>query len=256
MLLTIDVGNSNLVAVVYDKNRHRVFDERIVTQKQNVIAYYEEWLIRLLAQLEHLNAIEGVIFSSVVPSITDDIVSIIKDKTGLDPLIVSADLLEEFVIHLEERSHLGADFIATSYGAMADYPLPAIVADLGSATKISVLNAKGEFEGGVIVPGVGISVEALVGFIKHLPEIELKVPKKVIGKNTILAMQSGLLYGVIASVEGLADRIEDELGQPITRLLTGGYAKIVNAHMSKFIYDEFLLNNGLYEIYQKKRGNI
>lgn len=256
MLLTIDVGNSNLVAVVYDKNRHRVFDERIVTQKQNVIAYYEEWLIRLLAQLEHLNAIEGVIFSSVVPSITDDIVSIIKDKTGFDPLIVSADLLEEFVIHLDERSHLGADFIATSYGAMADYPLPAIVADLGSATKISVLNAKGEFEGGVIVPGVGISVEALVGFIKHLPEIELKVPKKVIGKNTILAMQSGLLYGVIASVEGLADRIEDELGQPITRLLTGGYAKIVNAHMPKFVYDEFLLNNGLYEIYQKKRGNL
>lgn len=256
MLLTIDVGNSNLVAVVYDKNRHRVFDERIVTQKQNVIAYYEEWLIRLLAQLEHLNAIEGVIFSSVVPSITDDIVSIIKDKTGFDPLIVSADLLEEFVIHLDERSHLGADFIATSYGAMADYPLPAIVADLGSATKISVLNAKGEFEGGVIVPGVGISVEALVGFIKHLPEIELKVPKKVIGKNTILAMQSGLLYGVIASVEGLANRIEDELGQPITRLLTGGYAKIVNAHMPKFVYDEFLLNNGLYEIYQKKRGNI
>ncbi|MBV1708714.1 MAG: type III pantothenate kinase [Erysipelothrix sp.] len=256
MLLTIDVGNSNLVAVVYDKNRHRVFDERIVTQKQNVIAYYEEWLIRLLAQLEHLNAIEGVIFSSVVPSITEDIVSIIKDKTGLNPMIVSADLLEEFVIHLEERSHLGADFIATSYGAMADYPLPAIVADLGSATKISVLNAKGEFEGGVIVPGVGISVEALVGFIKHLPEIELKVPKKVIGKNTILAMQSGLLYGVIASVEGLADRIEDELGQPITRLLTGGYAKIVNAHMPKFVYDEFLLNNGLYEIYQKKRGNL
>ncbi|PKM68710.1 MAG: type III pantothenate kinase [Firmicutes bacterium HGW-Firmicutes-19] len=256
MLLTIDVGNSNLVAVVFDEHRNRVFDERIVTQKQNVIAYYEEWLIRLLGKLSHLNAIDGVIFSSVVPSITDDIVSIIKDKTGLDPMIVSADIVKEFVIHLEQRSHLGADFIATSYGAMADYSLPAIVADLGSATKISVLNAKGEFEGGVIVPGVGISVEALVGFIKHLPEIELKVPEKVIGKNTILAMQSGLLYGVIASVEGLADRIENELGQPITRLLTGGYAKIVNAHMPKFVYDEFLLNNGLYEIYQKKRGNL
>jgi type III pantothenate kinase len=176
MLLTIDVGNSNLVAVVYDSHRNRVFDERIVTQKQNVIAYYEDWLIRLLAKLNHLNAIEGVIFSSVVPSITNDIVSIIKDKTNLDPMIVTTDLVSEFVIHLEERKHLGADFIATSYGAMADYPLPAIVADLGSATKISVLNAKGEFEGGVIVPGVGISVEALVGFIKHLPEIELKVP--------------------------------------------------------------------------------
>ncbi|MDO9593009.1 MAG: type III pantothenate kinase, partial [Erysipelotrichaceae bacterium] len=85
MLLTIDVGNSNLVAVVFDEHRNRVFDQRIVTQKQNVIAYYEEWLIRLLAQLSHLNAIEGVIFSSVVPSITDDIVSIIIDKTGLDP---------------------------------------------------------------------------------------------------------------------------------------------------------------------------
>jgi type III pantothenate kinase len=99
-------------------------------------------------------------------------------------------------------------------------------------------------------------VEALVGFIKHLPEIELKVPDKVIGKNTILAMQSGLLYGVISSVEGLADRIETELGQPITRLLTGGYSKIVQAHMPTFIYDEFLLNNGLYEIYQMKRGNL
>jgi type III pantothenate kinase len=256
MLLTIDVGNSNLVAVVYDQRRNRVFDERIVTQKQNVSAYYEEWLIRLLAQLKHLNAIEGVIFSSVVPSITEDIVAIIKNRTGLDPMIVSTDVVKEFVIHLEQREHLGSDFIATSYGAMADYPLPSIVADLGSATKISVLNAKGEFEGGVIVPGVGISVEALVGFIKHLPEIELKVPEKVIGKNTILAMQSGLLFGVISSVEGLADRIEKELGQPITRLLTGGYAKIVHEHMPKFVYDEFLLNNGLYEIYQKKRGNL
>lgn len=256
MLLTIDVGNSNLVAVVYDDHRHLVFDERIVTQKQNVATYYEDWLIRLLSKVNHLAAIEGVIFSSVVPSITRDIVDIIKSKTHLDPMIVSADLLSEFVVHLDQRNQLGADFIATSFGAMADYPLPAIVADLGSATKISVLNAKGEFEGGVIVPGVGISVEALVGFIKHLPEIELKVPDKVIGKNTILAMQSGLLYGVISSVEGLADRIETELGQPITRLLTGGYSKIVQAHMPTFIYDEFLLNNGLYEIYQMKRGNL
>ena len=256
MLLTIDVGNSNLVAVVYDSHRNRVYDERIVTQKQNVSAYYEDWLIRLLAKLNHLAAIDGIIFSSVVPSITNDIVDIIKSKTKIDPMIVSADLLKEFVVHLDQRNQLGADFIATSYGAMADYPLPAIVADLGSATKISVLNAKGEFEGGVIVPGVGISVEALVGFIKHLPEIELKVPKKVIGKSTVLAMQSGLLYGVISSVEGLADRIESELGQPITRLLTGGYSKIVHEHMPEFVYDEFLLNNGLYEIYQKKRGNL
>ncbi len=256
MLLTIDVGNSNLVAVVYDWQRNRVFDERIVTQKQNVVAYYEDWLIRLLTKLSHLQAIEGVIFSSVVPSITQEIIAIIKEKTGLDPMIVTTDLVEEFVIHLEQRDHLGADFIATSYGAMADYSVPAIVADLGSATKISVLNANGEFEGGVIVPGVGISVEALVGFIRHLPEIELKVPDRVIGNNTITAMQSGLLYGVIASVEGLADRIEKELGQPITRLLTGGYAKIVRDYMPRFVYDEFLLNNGLFEIYQKKRGHL
>ena len=256
MLLTIDVGNSNLVAVVYDQQRNRVFDQRIVTQKQNVVAYYEEWLIGLLTKLSHLNAIEGVIFSSVVPSITQEIVGIIKEKMNLEPMIVTTDLVNEFVIHLKVREHLGADFIATSYGAMADYTVPAIVADLGSATKISVLNAKGEFEGGVIVPGVGISVEALVGFIRHLPEIELKVPDRVIGNDTITAMQSGLLYGVISSVEGLADRIEKELGQPITRLLTGGYAKIVHEHMPGFIYDEFLLNNGLYEIYQKKRGNI
>ena len=253
MILTVDVGNSNLVAVIYDLNKQRIYDERLETQKENVVNYYKQWLDQLFSKKVDRETLTGVVLSSVVPAITNDLIHLLKEYTALDVYVVMASKLRDFKIHLKERDHIGADFIATSYGTMAKYPLPAIVADLGSATKISVINQHKEFRGGVIVPGIGISSDALVRFIPHLPAVDLTLPTHVIGSDTIEAMQSGVLYGAIATVEGLADKIEKELGLPVTRLITGGYAKIIYHAMPDFTYDEFLLSEGLYEIFIKEK---
>lgn len=253
MILTVDVGNSNLVAVIYDLNKQRIYDERLETQKENVVNYYKQWLDQLFSKKVDRETLTGVVLSSVVPAITNDLIHLLKEYTALDVYVVMASKLRDFKIHLKERDHIGADFIATSYGTMAKYPLPAIVADLGSATKISVINEHKEFRGGVIVPGIGVSSDALVRFIPHLPAVDLTLPTHVIGSDTIEAMQSGVLYGAIATVEGLADKIEKELGLPVTRIITGGYAKIIYQAMPDFIYDEFLLSEGLYEIFIKEK---
>lgn len=253
MILTVDVGNSNLVAVIYDLNKQRIYDERLETQKENVVNYYKQWLDQLFSKKVDRETLTGVVLSSVVPAITNDLIHLLKEYTALDVYVVMASKLRDFKIHLKERDHIGADFIATSYGTMAKYPLPAIVADLGSATKISVINQHKEFKGGVIVPGIGVSSDALVRFIPHLPAVDLTLPTHVIGSDTIEAMQSGVLYGAIATVEGLADKIEKELGLPVTRIITGGYAKIIYHAMPDFTYDEFLLSEGLYEIFIKEK---
>jgi type III pantothenate kinase len=250
LLLTLDIGNTNVVAVVYDKDKKIRYSQRFMTIKQDALFFYSQWLQENILPRSKQLDITAYCISCVVPTITQDVELSIKKSLHIDGLTVSVKTVPEFVIHLDKPEELGADFIATSYGAMAKYPLPIILADLGSATKISVLNAKGEFEGGIISPGVGISIDALNRFIPHLPEIKMEVPKHIIGKDTISSMQSGWLYGTIASVEGMADRIELELGVKTTRVLTGGYSISLHPAFRGFVYDEYLLNEGLFEIYR------
>jgi type III pantothenate kinase len=250
MLLTLDIGNTNVVAVVYDKKKNRVFSSRFSTVKQDALKFYTQWLKDNILPLRDEWQISAYCLSCVVPSITDQVITALKQVLGIDGINVSVKTVPEFVIHLVHPEELGADFIATSYGAMAKYPLPIILADLGSATKISVLNAKGEFEGGIISPGVGISIDALNRFIPHLPEIKMEVPRHIIGKDTVSSMQSGWLYGTITSVEGMAEKIEHELGESATHVLTGGYSISLHHAFTGFSYDEYLLNEGLFEIYR------
>jgi type III pantothenate kinase len=251
MLLTLDIGNTNVVAVVYDKNKNLVFSSRFVTIKQDALQFYSQWLHDNILPLRSEFRISAYCLSCVVPSITENVISSLNQVLGIDGINLTTKTVPEFVIHLAEPEDLGADFIATSYGAMAKYPLPIILADLGSATKISVINSKGEFEGGIISPGVGISIDALNRFIPHLPEIRMEVPKHIIGKDTVSSMQSGWLYGTITSVEGMAEKIEHELGEAATHVLTGGYSISLHHAFTGFSYDEYLLNEGLYEIYRK-----
>lgn len=249
MLLTIDVGNSNVVVAVYDNQKQRVFQQRFVTVKENVSDFYRDWVRHDLLPLSRKIELTAYCIGSVVPAITAEIIGIIESELKIKGVNVSTKTVPEFVVKLTDPTELGADFIATSVGAMAKYPLPIILADLGSATKISVLDSNGEFKGGIISPGIGISSEALTRFIPQLPAIKIEVPKKVIGNDTITSMQSGLLYGAIAMVEGLAMKIETELGMQATKVVTGGYAAELYQAMKDFIYDDFILNEGLYEIY-------
>ncbi|HAM64105.1 MAG: hypothetical protein A2Y20_02035 [Firmicutes bacterium GWF2_51_9] len=256
MLLTIDIGNTNVVAVVYDEKKERRFTQRFKTVKDDALLFYTHWLKDDFLPHIHGLDLSAYCLSCVVPSITADVRSALTSVLGIDGINVSTRTVPDFVIHLVNPSELGADFIATAFGAMAKYDAPLILADLGSATKISVINANGEFEGGIISPGVGISIDALNRFIPHLPEIKMEVPANVIGKDTITSMQSGWLHGTIASVEGLADKIERELGMKSTRVLTGGYSISLHQDFTGFAFEEFLLNEGLYEIYHKTHDSF
>lgn len=251
MLLTIDIGNTNVVAVVYDENRTRHYTQRFATIKNEANVFYRSWIQRDLLPLLNENKISSYCLSCVVPSITTTVIEALESVLNIKGINLSTLTVPDFIIHLDKPSELGADFIATSFGAMAKYELPIVLADLGSATKISVLNARGEFEGGIISPGVGISIDALNRFIPQLPEIKMEIPTRVIGRDTVTSMQSGWLHGTIAMVEGLADKIEKELGQKATRVLTGGYSITLHEGFPEFNFDEYLLNEGLFEIDRK-----
>lgn len=253
MIVTIDIGNSNIVVVVYDKNQHRVVELREETKKDRAKEYYRRLLQRVKSDI--LGTVEGVIIASVVPKITSTILEISNQIFKVRPFNVTVSNIPEFVVHLDNPDELGADFIATAYGVIAKRKYPAVIADMGSATKLSVIDEKRQFSGGVIIPGVQVANEALVHFIPHLPEIELKLPKEVIGHDTISAMQSGLLYGVIGSLEGIANRIEKQAGHNMYRFLTGGYANIVFHEMPEFDFEPYLLNEGLYYLYTEKKVN-
>jgi type III pantothenate kinase len=248
MLLTIDIGNSNIVVVCYDDHKERRFDARYETVKENVRDYYTQWIIKELLPLKGSLDIDRFILSSVVPRVTQDFYDLLKAILKIEGSNCTLDLVKDFEVKLTQPSDIGADFIATSYGAMAKYALPCVIADLGSATKLSAISKEFVFEGGVILPGIKISRDALGSFIPHLPTIAIEVPKSVIGKDTIHAMESGLMYGHIDSVIGIAERMAKELKHKTTKILTGGFSNVVYPFLPEFKFEPFLLNEGLYEI--------
>jgi len=250
MLLTIDIGNSNIVPVLYADDKTRFYSDRFETVKNNMV-FYTNWIIKDLVPLKNKYPFDTVIVSSVVPSVTAHINTLLQEILKVEVISCSSDLVKDFNIKLDNPNEIGADFIATSFGAMAKYKLPIVIADLGSATKLSALNAEGEFEGGIIIPGIKVSQDALNHFIPHLPSIPLDIPSKAIGKSTTLAMQSGLLYGHIDAITGLSLRLEKELKGKVTRIVTGGFSYLLHQYMPKFEFEPFLLNDGLFEIYHR-----
>jgi type III pantothenate kinase len=251
MLLTIDIGNSNIVCVVYSKEKERLYDARYETIKEEIESAYPDFVIKQILPLKDRFNLEAFIVSSVVPSVDKVFFETLETYLNIKGLKCNVDVVPEFKILLNNPKELGADFIATSYGAMAKYNTPIIVADLGSATKLSAINAKGEFAGGIIMPGLRIAQDALNRFIPHLPLIPLVIPKSVLGIDTITAMQAGLMFSTIDSIIGIANRIENEFNQECTKILTGGLSILIKDDTNSFVYEPFLLNEGLFEIYYK-----
>lgn len=243
MILTIDVGNSNTVIVGYENNQI-VYKKRIITEKNNVVSYYT-------SHLESLEFnIEAVVLSSVVPNITNMIVDVLTEQFTCGIYNVSIDNIQNFEVKLDNPNEIGADFIATAVGAFSQYKTPIIIADIGSASKISVIDREGSFSGGVIIPGIQTSLDALVHYIPHLPTVSLEVPPNVIGTNTHSCIQSGLTYGLVAQIQGLATMMEKELGMKCTKLITGGYAELIHDDLPDFVHKPDLLNDGLRILYQ------
>lgn len=248
MILTVDVGNSSVLTVGYIEEK-RVFESRKETIKVDIRPYYLHYFGMIKSHCETITPIEGIIVSCVVPSINEDLISCIVEVFDMEPLVVNGNLIKKFENRLTHPEEIGADLLATTIAILNKELYPACVADIGTATKITVINSDGIFLGGVIAPGIGISAIALNKSIPHLPPIDLKVPRNVIGTDTVSAIQSGVMYGLIGSIEGICRNIDHELGSFTRKILTGGYSNLIYQNIDSFEFMPYLLNEGLLIIY-------
>lgn len=252
MILTIDMGNTTISFGAYDGDELK-FVARMYTSRQKSS---DEFAINIKDFLSLYNVkaddFEGAIMASVVPELTDRIVRAVMKTLGITPLLVGADHNGGLKIDILPVEQLGADLVAGSIGAINKYPLPCLIADLGTATKILVIDEKGKFLGCTISPGVKISLDALAQGAALLPSISLTKPDKAIGEHTTECMQSGIVYGTAAMLDGLIGRIKKEAGfNDCTVVATGGYsAGIIPCCEEKILYDKHLVLNGLLEIYK------
>lgn len=255
MLLAIDMGNTNITLGVFENNElklvSRVFTAREKTSEQYAIEFF---------QIFKLNKIEpekftGVVLSSVVPELTRAICKAVKLISGLTPICVDSENNGGLEIAIDSPPQLGSDLIAGSIGAKIKYEMPCFVIDLGTATKILILNEKGQFCGCTISPGVKISLDALANKTSQLPSISFTMPKTAVGKNTVECMQSGLVFGTAAMLDGLIKRLMNELGyEKASVVATGGYSKgIISCCEIDVVYDENLILQGLKNIYDSSQ---
>ena len=252
MILAIDVGNTNIVVGCID-DRKTYFIERLSTNRTKTELEYAVDLKNVL-DIYHIKKteIEGCIISSVVPQITN-IVKLAAEKIlKKNAIVLGPGVKTGLNIMMDNPGQLGADQVADAVAGISSYPVPLILIDMGTATTASVVNSKKQYVGGMILPGVGVSLDALTARASQLSGISIDAPRHVIGKNTIECMKSGVLYSNAAALDGIIDRIEEELGEKATVVATGGLAKKIVPHCKREItLDDDLLLKGLAIIYDK-----
>lgn len=252
MILTIDVGNTNIVLGCVENGRV-LATSRIATNR-NDLANDFALKIRQACELDGIDytGFEGAIMSSVVPQVNMPIKNAVKKLTGLDCLIVGAGLKTGMNIKIDDPATLGADLITGAVGAVSKYAPPLVFADMGTATTIFAIDREGAFRGGAIIPGVKLSYRALSAGASLLPEISIESPKKCISTNTVDCMTSGAVYGAAAMLDGMIERMEEELGEPVTAVATGGIARHIIPYCKRKIeFEPDLILNGLEIIYNK-----
>lgn len=251
MILLVDIGNTNIYMSIHDGNQC-ISTYRTVTDTRKSS---DDYGLLINSYVNSFN-VEGAIISSVVPSLTNVLFYALKDRFNFVPLVVGQKLKSGMPIRMDNPLEVGSDLICDALGTIKKYGYPSLVIDLGTASKIIVVDKNGAFSGGVVIPGLKISSDALIGNAALLSGITLIPPSKVIGKNTIDAMNSGTIYGHIDSILGLIRRIENELGYECKHILTGGYAKTIEKYLDEtFIHDDKLIFEGLYYLYDRNRGN-
>lgn len=257
MILAIDAGNTNTQFGAFDDGEKLVFESRIATDQFRMEDEYAIVLTDIL-KLYGVKAEEvtGAILSSVVPPVTVQLKPAIEKVCGCRVKTIGPGLKTGLNIKIDEPASLGADMAAVAVGAKEKYPLPAIVIDLGTATKILAVDKTGAFIGGIISPGVKISAEALAAKTAALPLIGISGEplKNVIGTNTIDCMRSGLLNGTAFMLDGMIESFEREIGEKCTVVATGGFSSAIKPLCkTDFILDENLILTGLLEIYKKNQ---
>lgn len=236
MLLTIDIGNTNITLGVFDGN-NIIHSWRLSTEITRTEDEYGVFLKNLLKEINSEKQINQAIISSVVVQLTEKLQIALKKYMGIDSLVVSHKLKMNVTIKTDSPSQVGADRIANACAAAHLYSAPAIVVDFGTATSFDIVDKNNEFIGGIITAGMKIQAEALSSKTSKLPKLNIEAPEHAIGRNTIDAMLSGIVRGHAAMIDGLIAECEEELGCKTTIIATGGYSSVISKYLRrKFDY--------------------
>lgn len=250
MILAVDVGNTNTVLGILD-------GEELVSSGRLATIIYEtedDYAMKLhsFLQLNNIDEIDGAIISSVVPALNRTLTKAIKKVAKVDALIVGPGIKTGLNIKIDNPAELGADLVVGAVASINKYPCPQVIFDLGTATTATVIDKNKTYLGGVLLCGVKTAINAISSGTAQLPQVDITAPDKVICSNTIDCMRSGAVYGNAAMLDGLVKRIEKELGEKVTVVVTGGLGKTISSECeTDVIYDEDLLIDGLRLIYEK-----
>lgn len=252
MNIVVDVGNTNIYMGVFQEEE-LLATFRTATDVMKSRDEYEIVFLSFLAK-NHIEreTISDIMIASVVPMMNGILKGVIRNVFGFEPLFLAQGVKTGLAIRIDNPSETGSDLIADCVGAIAKYGNGLLIVDLGTASKILVVDNRGDFVGGVIMAGMQISMEALAKNTANLNEIDLSGTRKVIGKNTIECINSGLINGNKHMINGLCEDIEKELGYHCKRILTGGYANLLK-DMNNYIYDDTLILDGLNIILNKNK---
>jgi type III pantothenate kinase len=254
MVLLLDLGNTNLFIGIYQNGSLMKTYRTYADKNKSSDQYAEIMQIFFLQAKLDINAFEGAILSSVIPSLTSTLALAVESVIHKKCFIVGKSLKTGLPIRTDNPLEVGHDLVCDSVGATYKYGYPIIIADLGTATKILVVDKNGAFIGCSIAPGIKLSMNALSNNAAQLMDVSLVAPNKVIGKNSPDSINSGIVYGTICMIEGMCQKIEEELGYPVKKVVCGGYSSLIKNHLNaSFIYDANLILEGLYQIYLKNR---
>jgi type III pantothenate kinase len=267
MLLVLDVGNTNTVLGVFEARtngsdttepRRLISHWRVTTIKSQTVDEYGVLFRNLFAMNKiEVSAVQGIVISSVVPPLDTTLREVCERYFQLKPLFIEPGVKTGMPVHYDNPAEVGADRIVNSVAAYEKFGGPCIVVDFGTATTFDVVSPKGEYLGGVITPGIGISADALFERTARLPRVDIRKPPRVIATNTVNSLQSGLYYGYIGLIDGILERLIDELGKDVKVVATGGLASLMGGG-SKYIreVDDLLTLDGLRIIYERNLPHV